>query len=481
MSGDAVHYDAIVVGAGTAGLPAAISAADRGARVALIEASDAIGGTLRWSNGELSAAGTIRQRERGIEDDADAHFDDVIRLSKGMANAAIVRLAVDNAGATVDWLYENGFEMAPEVPRVIHSHQAYGTARTYWGVNQAMSVVEVLERLLEPHVACGRVTLLLETQLEALVSNERGEVIGVRVADRDGATREILGSQIALTSGGCVANPSRFEALHGFPPYLRAYCPTNTGQGLTAALALGARARGAEAYTPAFNAVLADDGPSAPLVCRLNTIPEWRMPWEIYVNVHGKRFVREDGDSIDARERALFDQPGMSAWMVFDDAILAQAPDRIRKWYGQWADRQPEDPFTELDAFARAGSIAELASISGIDPVGLEATIETFNAAQRGGRKDPLGRRHAPLPIASPPFYAIRFQGCSVFSAAGLEVDPTLRVLREDGRAIPNLFAAGEVLGAWQTMGQGNSSGMMATPALTFGRLLGGRFMRWSR
>ncbi len=480
MSGDVVHYDVIVVGAGTAGLPAAITAADRGAHVALIEASDAIGGTLRWSNGELSAAGTIRQREKGIDDSSDAHFDDVIRLSKGMANPDIVRLAVDNAAAAVDWLYDNGFQMAPDVPRIIHSHQAYGKARTYWGVNQALSVVEVLNRLLEPHLDSGQVELCLETALAALTTNELGEVTGVRVTERDGKTREIRGSQVALTSGGCVANPTLFEQLHGFPPHLKAYCPTNTGSGMSAALALGAGAGGAETYTPAFNAVLQDEGPGAELVCRLNTIPEWRMPWEIYVNVDGQRFVREDGDSIDERERALFEQPGMTAWMVFDEAIAAEAPDRIRKWYGQWADEPPKDPFAELSAFTRAGSIDMLASASGIDAAGLGATIDAFNAAQRGDRSDPFGRQHLPRSLERPPFYAIRFQGCSVFSAAGLTVNTKLQVLRKDGRAIPNLFAAGEILGAWQTMGQGNSSGMMATPALTFGRLIGERFMRWT-
>ncbi len=479
MSSESAHYDVIVVGAGAAGLPAAIAAADRGARVALIEASDAIGGTLRWSNGELSAAGTRRQREKGIEDSSDAHFDDVMRLSKGKANPDIVRLAVDNASDTVDWLYDNGFQMAPEVPQVIHSHEAYGTARTYWGTNQALSVVEVLDRLLEPHVESGAIDLLFGTVLESLQTNSLGEVVGVHVVDPDGSKCTVSGLQVALTSGGCVANPALFEDLHGFPPYLKAYCPTNTGHGLSAARALGAQARGAEVYTPAFNAVLVDDGPSSELVCRLNTIPEWRMPWEIYVNSSGRRFVREDGDSIDERERALFAQPGMAAWMVFDDAINTEAPDRIRKWYGRWADEQPEDPFTELYAFSSAASLEDLARKAGIDAQGLTATVKNFNAAQRREQADPFGRLHSPLPIERPPFYAIRFQGCSVFSAAGLVVNDSLQVLGDDGEPIPNLFAAGEILGAWQTMGQGNSGGMMATPALTFGRLLGSRFMQW--
>ncbi len=86
---------------------------------------------------------------------------------------------------------------------------------------------------------------------------------------------------------------------------------------------------------------------------------------------------------------------------------------------------------------------------------------------------DFLGRRHLPLPIAQGPFYAIRVQGAAVSSAVGLAVNDQLQVIRPDRSAIPGLWAAGELLGASQTMGRAVCGGMMATPALTFGRLLG--------
>ena len=90
---------------------------------------------------------------------------------------------------------------------------------------------------------------------------------------------------------------------------------------------------------------------------------------------------------------------------------------------------------------------------------------------------DLFGRVHKPLPIAKPPFYAIRVQGYSVTSTAGLAVDTKLRVIRETGDPIPNLYAAGELLGSGQTMGRSFCGGMMITPALTFGRLLGQRML----
>lgn len=98
------RYDLIVIGAGTAGIPAAIFAAARGARVLMLDAANDIGGTLHLSTGQMSAAGTKLQASLGIVDSAQAHFDDVMRISKGTADPELVRLAVDNAATSFDWL-----------------------------------------------------------------------------------------------------------------------------------------------------------------------------------------------------------------------------------------------------------------------------------------------------------------------------------------------------------------------------------------
>ena len=81
-------HDLLVVGAGTAGLPAAIFAARRGMRVLLVEKLDRVGGTLHVAQGQLAAAGTSLQRERGIEDSPDLHFADVMRISRGTASTS---------------------------------------------------------------------------------------------------------------------------------------------------------------------------------------------------------------------------------------------------------------------------------------------------------------------------------------------------------------------------------------------------------
>ena len=110
------EWDAIVIGGGSAGIPAAIFAAERGAKVLIIEGSHRIGGTLDRSSGQLSAAGTSLQKAKGIKDTPQDHFDDVMRISRGTANPEMVRVAVDNAADTIEWLISIGWTALPEHP-----------------------------------------------------------------------------------------------------------------------------------------------------------------------------------------------------------------------------------------------------------------------------------------------------------------------------------------------------------------------------
>ena len=106
-------FDVIVIGAGSAGLPLAIRAAERGARVLQLEADLRIGGTLHWSSGQISAAGTRLQKAQGIEDSPDEHYRDAQRIAHGKIDPVVLRLFVDHAAATIDWLMDLGFQPAP--------------------------------------------------------------------------------------------------------------------------------------------------------------------------------------------------------------------------------------------------------------------------------------------------------------------------------------------------------------------------------
>ncbi|GAB1513307.1 FAD-dependent oxidoreductase [Actinophytocola sp. KF-1] len=463
--------DLLIVGAGTAGLPAAIEAARQGLRVTVVEQADQVGGTLWRSWAQLSAAGTALQRSRGIDDSPDLHFDDVMRISKNTADPALVRLAVDHAAGTVDWLMSAGFEMDPAAPAILYFHEPYRLPRTYWGVRGGLSVLEVLIPRFERACADGSVTLLLNTTVTALRADGANRVAGVTVFGPDGARADLDAAAVLLTSGGYSGNAELFPQLTGGAPLVGPGAPTSTGTGMLAALDLGARTRGGDLFLPTYGGVLLPDSPSktVPLDDYPQLTPQSRQPWEIHVNERGERFVAEDADSVDVRENALLDQPGLRFWVVYDLAVRQKAP----ALFPTWAEEDLAEAFATHPSFATADTIEELAERAGIDPAGLRKTVDEYNAAVASG-VDGLGRTHLPLPIEQPPFYAVRNHGSTLKSPAGLVVDADLRVVGGAG-PIENLYAAGEVLGGSTLSGKSFVSGMSVTPALSFGRLLGRR------
>ncbi len=464
-------WDLIVVGGGTAGLPAAIFAARRGAKVLLLEASDVLGGTLLLAMGQMSAAGTKVQAAKGIEDTPQEHYDDVIRISKGTVDQDLVKLAIWNAADTFDWLMDSGFDMVPEHPVAGRAHEPYSKLRYYWGRNWGVSIVDVLKREIQPHIDAGNVTVAYGTQARELIQAADGSVTGVVAEDGSGVSRH-QARQVLLACGGYASDPALFEEVSGYRHYAQMSYPFSKGAGHRMGLAAGGYLRGRENYLSNFGGVMADTQVPTTMDVRLNHYPERRMPWEIYVNVNGRRFVREDIPSVDAREHALLDQPDLRYWTVFDEAILREAPPLI----DGWSRDEIRETFDIHPNFHRADTLEALAESAGIDADNFTRTVARYNQGVALDM-DLFGREHKPLPVAEPPYYAIRVQGYSVTSTVGLAVNGDLNVIREGGDPIPNLYAAGELLGSGQTMGRAACGGMMITPALTFGRLLGDRML----
>jgi fumarate reductase flavoprotein subunit len=467
------RYDLIVIGAGTAGIPAAIFAAERGAQVAVVDVASQIGGTLLISSGQMSAAGTRLQRERGIADSADEHYADLLRISRGTIDRDIARLAVDHAATTLDWLMDNGYEVLPGYPVDGVAHEPYSKPRYYWAERRGLAVLDAMRPALESALAQGGVELLLEHRAVELATNRAGAVTGVLLEDSSGRRVAIAARQVLLATGGYASNSALFERFNGLPKFLDRSYPHAQGEGLALAQAVGGYVRNQEKYLTNFGVILASHDVPAAQLARANFYPEQRQPWEIYVNAQGLRFVREDVPSVDAREQALRLQPLMRHWVVFDHAVARQAPPLIPEWTRE----QLLAAFDEgLANFYRADSLAGLARAAGLPESALAATVEGYNYGVETGH-DFLGRRHLPARLVEPPFYAIRHQGTSITSTAGIAVNGQLQVIRRDGRAIGNLYAAGEILGAGATQGQAFCGGMMVTPAITFGRLLGQRLI----
>lgn len=470
------RWDLIVVGGGTAGLPAAIFAARRGAKVLIVEAGSVLGGTLFLSTGQMSAAGTQLQRSKGIDDSPQEHYDDVMRISEGTADPEMVRLAVENAADTFDWLMDRGFVPLPGHPVKGFGHEPYSKDRYYWAEQKGQAILAVLNQELKPELKRGRVSVLLNTKAKELVQAPDGTVTGLVTVDQEDRVSHHLAQNLLLACGGYAYNPQMMEELEGHTKYGITSWPLSLGTGITLGTDAGGYVRNAELYLPSFGNVLANDVFPSARVASLNHHPERRQPWEIYVNVNGKRFVREDIPSVHAREMALLKQPGHRYWIILDDAILEAATPILRGWT---RDELRSAFRNGKSMFYRADSLGKLGDKAGINSEELSITVAGYNVG-RVAEKDELGRIHMPLPIDRPPFYAIRVQGDGVTSTGGLAVDRNLSVVRPDGSPIPNLYAAGELLGHGTFSGQSRCGGMSVTPALTFGRLLGQRLLNFA-
>jgi fumarate reductase flavoprotein subunit len=270
-----------------------------------------------------------------------------------------------------------------------------------------------------------------------------------------------------------------YAQYEGAKDYSRATYPYSLGAGIRLGLAAGGHVKGGECHTPLFGAVLADADYPSPIRAMVRHFPLDRPPYEIFVNTAGKRFLCEDIPSHNAYEQSLRAQPEERCWVVFDEAIYRAAPQLATSGIGgRWTPEDTAKAWNTVPMFFRADSLAELARASRIDAAGLEATVADYNRAQSTGQ-DALGRKFMPLPIGQPPYYAIQLQSWNLLSYAGLAVDGELRVTRPDGTPIPNLYAAGELLGMGQINGRSACGGMSVTPALALGRLLGHEILQF--
>ncbi len=464
------HYDVIVVGAGAAGIPTALFAAARGAKVLLIEGAGQVGGTLHISSASLSAAGAERQNAKGIADSAERHFNDCLRINHGTGDKEKIRLWTANAAATLDWLFDNDLAMGGDQPVLNWSHEYYDVPRTFTPPRGGLDCIDVLAPLLQGEIERGRIDLRLNTRMTALNPAPDGGVAGISTSNSQGIEDIFQGSNIVLACGGYNFSEDLWRELHARPRRTYAW-PHAMGDGLAAARPLGARVVYTDDFLPTFGGSADIDDPGKYWV-HTRVGPALRAPWEISLNLDGLRFMAEDNPSPDARERALAAQPDMAFWSVYDSAIQRNAPPLFL-----WPKDKVERAFRSHPDFVTADSIAELAGKCGLPADAVALSIARYNAGQAVG-SDAFGRKHMPAPIAEAPFFAVKHYGVSVVSPAGLETDENLRVLGHDGQPIRNLYGAGEILGLG-VFGYAFLGGAMVSSAMTFGRLLGDRILTW--
>ena len=414
-SSDDVEFDSevpvLIVGAGAAGLIAALTLSEAGIEPVVIERDAVPSGSTALSAGLIPAAGTRFQAQQGIEDSARLFADDIARKAHGEADTKLVRAAAENAGRTVEWLADSfamPFDVITDFNYPGHSaHRMHGLP--------SRTGAELIDRLRGAAEA-REIPILTGRVCDTLFADEDGFIEGVEI-DARGARETIGCGALVLACNGYGGNADlvrRFIPEMGDALYFGH--PGNRGDALLWGEALGARLGSLSGYQGHGSVAMPH-----------NILITWAAIMEggFQVNREGRRFANEARGYSEAAAEVLR-QPGGIAFDIFDARIAAIA-------------RQFEDFKTaeKAGAVISADGIAALAARVGVPVDALQAEVDAIDI----GKPDRHGRVFEKQLAA--PYCAIKVTGALFHTQGGLAIDANARVLQKNGRPFPNLFAAG--------------------------------------
>ena len=412
------HVPLLIIGAGAAGLCAALAAQEAGAEPVVVERDAVPSGSTALSAGLIPAAGTRFQRDKGIADSAVLFAADIQRKAHGENDPAIVEVIAANAGPTIEWLADRyGFPFD-----VIDNFNYPGHSAFRMHGLPTRSGAELIDRLRSAAEASG-VTILSGSRVETLFAAKDGRISGVELVRGDG-TRERIGCEaLVLACNGYGGNPALVrELIPEMADALYFGHPGNQGEAVAWGRALGAELSHLGAYQG-----------HGSVATPHNILVTWAVIMEggIQVNTQGRRFCDESrGYSEQAAE--VLRQPGGLAWNVFDERIANVA-------------RQFED-FRNAEkggALLTADSLDELAARMHVPAAALNEEWDAAERSKASGGADRFGRAFGAAHAFVGPWHAVKVTGALFHTQGGLAVDASARVKRRDGGVFPNLFAAG--------------------------------------
>ena len=441
-----VEADVLVIGAGAAGMVAALAAVEAGRAVLVLERDPVPAGSTALSAGLIPAAGTRWQRAAGVADDPARFAADIQAKAQGENDPALVAALVAAAGPTLEWLADRHglpFTLVDDFDYPGHSR------RRMHGL-PSRSGAELVDRLRAACEGAG-VDILCAAPVDALYADTR--VRGARVARPDGRHERIGCRRLVLACNGFGAN--RAMVARHMPAVADALYfghAGNRGEAMVWGAALGAAIRHPGAYQGHGNVA----HPHGVLITWA-TITEGGFQ----ANRDGARFWDESQGYSEAA-RAVLAQPGGEAVTVFDARIAAVAR--------QFADFRAAEA---AGAGRRAPAPAALAAAFGLPEGPFAASFAAFEAA-KAGAPDAFGRPLAGRAPLAAPLCGVRVTGALFHTQGGLATDGAARVLRPDGTAISGLRAAGGA--ACGVSGSGDAgylSGNGLLAAVTLGRAAG--------
>ena len=484
-----VEADVVIVGAGGAGMTAAITAANEGKSVVVVESQAMVGGNSVRATGGMNAAKTVYQDENEFGESAGVektlktaaekyadnetitalaatvaeqwaayqanptgYFDSVELMEldtmiggKGINDPALVETLCEGTADAIDWLDENGI--------TLHNVSSFGGAsvkRIHRPVGDDGKVVSVgsymIPRLQQACEKAG-VQLLLSTTAEEILT-DGGKAVGIKATGATGETVTINAKAVILASGGFGAN---LDMVVEYKPELKGFMTTNApgilGQGIAMAQAIGADTVDMDQIQ--IHPTVQYD--SAALITE-----GLRGDGAVLINAEGKRFIDEVGtrDVVSAAEVA---QTGGYSWLVVDQKMV--------------------DASSVIQGYIKKGytvtgeTYEELGKAMGVDEAAFAETMNTWNGYVEAKNDPDFGRTSFANPLDTAPYYAIKVTAGVHHTMGGLKIDTNTEVLDADGNAIPGLFAAGEITGG--VHGANRLGGNAVADFTVFGRIAG--------
>lgn len=467
-----VDVDVAVVGAGGAGVAAALAARQHGASVALIEKTISPLGASTFAGG-MFAGDSQQQKEKNAVVSKKWLYDEYMDASQGYMNSILVRRIIDESGKTVDWLNENGAIMKLVDAGTGGSYDHIGMPATLHGYQEGGT--KAVTKLIEKFKSLGG-QMYFGFAGQRLLQDENGNVTGV-VAQGDDQVLHVNAKKVIIATGGFGGNPKMRKEYLG-DVSTQGQVLQNTGDGLNMAWDAGT-AHHINGSTHYFWQTFSDEdigemakivGPNWMPINALADFPNLR------VNNRGQRYASETHALDFAVHGAeLSEQPQQTEFVVLDQAMLDKIKEggtvAIEDHYGKWKDHRefymefnfPTDTdeaikrehekvdfTTLLDKLSSTNvvfigkTIKELAQRMGVNEENLQNAVDQYNNAKKKGEDDLFfSDTKRMIPVEQGPFYAVKFIARNLGTLGGATIDEKMHALAPDGEPVSNLYVAG--------------------------------------
>ena len=443
MANAAEQADIVVIGAGGAGMAAAVQAHDNGVKkVVILEKMPMAGGNTVRATGGLNAAETPQQAKLGIKDSIEQMYKDTMKGGHNLNNPELVKVLCQNSNDAVQWLIKLGgnFQDVGFLGGATNKRAHRPTG----GAAVGPEVVKTLYNAVEAR----KIDLRTDSQVVDLIV-KNGAVAGVKVKGEDGKTYEINAKAVVNAAGGFAGNNAMVSKII---PRLKGFATTNhpgaTGDGLLLS----------EKVKAAF--VDMDQIQTHPTVVETTGVmvtEAVRGNGAVLINKEGKRFY-DELSTRDAVSAAVLKQTTGHAYMFFDDDVRKSL--------------KAIEGYIKMPGMVIQGkTLDEIAKNMGVPAANLKATMAQYAKDQAAGKDSCCGRTKMERPLNKAPYYAILVTPAVHHTMGGVKINTKAEVIDVNGKVIPGYFAAGEVTGG--VHGGNRLGGNAQADIIVFGRIAG--------